>query len=246
MGVLRLEYASPALKVQTRMVIVHPFDTAGRGPSSVEGVLVLLHGMLDGPESWLTQTTVAQQAARHGVLVVMPDGQRSFWRDMHSGGNYHRLVGQEIPQMVERVFGLAHRRERWAVAGNSMGGYGALYTALTSPGVYSICAAFSPVTDPVDGVDAIPRDYLIPGETRAIVGEDFGVGELTALACQKGIPVELTLACGTGDFLYGESEALHRAMSDSGRAHIFRTEEGAGHDWDFWNAELRHFLDSHF
>ncbi|WRS30121.1 alpha/beta hydrolase-fold protein [Actinomycetaceae bacterium MB13-C1-2] len=242
---IRLEYVSESLKLQTRLTVAHPFDSS-EGPRTVRGVLVLLHGMLDGCDTWLTQTRVAREAACRGVLVLMPDGQRSFWRDMVHGGDYQRMLSEELPKLAAEVFGVAHGRDSWMIAGNSMGGYGALHTALGTPGIYSAAGAFSPLTNPELVTSHVPGEYLIPGEMASVFPDDFNGSELRDMACDGDIPVDLTLACGRADFLYGSVVQIHNQMLEADRPHEYWVEDNAGHDWDFWDRCITRFLRSRF
>lgn len=247
MAVIRLDYVSDSLKTQTCLAVCHP--SADRPASGMVGrqgrVLVLLHGMLDGAGTWLTQTRIHRLATEHGLLVAMPYGQRSFWRDMASGGNYETLVTWELPQLLSNVFGVVHDRAQWMIAGNSMGGYGALWCAMRSPDLFGRCIALSPVVDPVAGLDQIPPDFLLPGEATAVFGEGGGPerDEILDLACTRGAEVELSLACGGQDFLLGQSLALHHGLVGRSRKHAFSIAPEAEHSWEYWDAELALQLD---
>lgn len=242
MAVLRLDYVSSALKTQTRLVVCHPFADRIDAPPPRSRVLVLLHGMLDGADTWLTQTRIHRLARELGVVVAMPDGQRSFWRDLASGGRFESLVTEELPTLLGDTLGLAHDRDQWVIAGNSMGGYGALRCSLRSPEVFGHCIALSPVVDPVQAARLIPDEYLIPGEYSAVFDHAPEPDEILELACGRGADVGLSLSCGARDFLYAQTDALHEAMQARGRNHRLSVDRDAMHSWDFWDPELSRLL----
>ncbi|MGO1315635.1 MAG: alpha/beta hydrolase [Cellulomonadaceae bacterium] len=232
------------------MVIYHPADSPARTGRPLR-VLFLLHGMLDGCETWITRTTIAMLAEEHDLFVVMPEGQRSYWRDLVSGGNFHSYLTQELPTVVAEMFGIAHERILWAVAGNSMGGYGALYTALSRPDLFSACGAFSPVIDPVAATGLIPGELLIDGETDALFGAGNHAGartdvELVELARRVGGRVRMDVWCGDQDFLYESNRGFHQALDAATVPHRFDVVAGGGHEWVLWDAACREFVSRWF
>ena len=83
------------------------------------------------------------------LIVVMPDGGRGGWySNWHNGGrggppaweSYH--IGQLIPLVDRRFRTVAARRGR-AIAGLSMGGFGAFSYAARHPDLFTAAASFS-------------------------------------------------------------------------------------------------------
>lgn len=96
-------------------------------------MLYLLHGLSDNHSCWLRRTAVDRYAEEYGIAVVMPEVQRSFYCDMAHGPAYFTYIADELPQICQRLFRLSDKREDTFIAGNSMGGYGALKAALSRP-----------------------------------------------------------------------------------------------------------------
>ena len=63
--------------------------------------------------------------------------------DMEYGFRYFTYVTEELPAICKDIFRISAEREDTAIIGGSMGGYGALRCALSRPGQYGMCAAFS-------------------------------------------------------------------------------------------------------
>ena len=110
-------------------------------------VLYLLHGSSDVHTSFLEHTDVAELAAAHDALVVMPEGGRlgfyTDWRVADRGGtipHWERFHLRELPNVLEDEFGASQTR---MVAGLSMGGYGALRYAMRHPGRFRAAASLS-------------------------------------------------------------------------------------------------------
>lgn len=129
--------------------------------------LYWLSGLTCTEQNFITKAGAQAHAARHGVIVVAPDvsprgahvpnddaydlGQgasfylnatQSPWSDHY---RMHDYVAVELPAMVESHFAASEHR---AIAGHSMGGHGALVTALRRPGRYQSISAFSPIVAP--------------------------------------------------------------------------------------------------
>lgn len=141
--------ASPALQGRATARLLLP-----RGWSSGSArrwpVLSLLHGCCerDAHRVWTRNTDVERLAATYGVIVVMPPaGWAGFYSDWahHGRGGAPRWEDfhlRELRRIVERDYGGGTRR---AIAGLSMGGFGALSYTARHPGMFAAAASFSGV-----------------------------------------------------------------------------------------------------
>ncbi len=110
-------------------------------------VLYLLHGMFGTHEDWTTNSDVEDRPELRNVLVVMPDGGSpgGYYSNWWNGGRYGAPAWEtfhldEVRTILERYYGAGTRR---AVAGASMGGYGALVYAAHRPGMFRAVASYS-------------------------------------------------------------------------------------------------------
>ncbi|WP_329240533.1 esterase family protein [Actinoallomurus sp. NBC_01490] len=158
---LDLTIDSPAMAGDEQVRLLLPPDAEAR-PHKRWPVLYLLHGCCDSYVSWTRSTDVERLTARTDVLVVMPeagtDGFYSDWWNGGSGGSprWETFHLTELRQILERGFGAGPRR---AVAGLSMGGYGAMKYAET--GLFRAAASYSGVLDPLSDPDGVLA-YLYP------------------------------------------------------------------------------------
>ncbi|MGZ4612514.1 MAG: alpha/beta hydrolase, partial [Kineosporiaceae bacterium] len=90
---------------------------------------------------WTTYTDVEQLTAQTDLLVVMPeaaagavDGWYSDWWNSGAGGppKWETFHLSELRQLLERNW---HAGDKRAIAGLSMGGYGAMEYAARQPGM---------------------------------------------------------------------------------------------------------------
>ncbi len=107
-------------------------------------LLVLLHGQGSSPDSMEPPELIdeLERLGRRAPVVLLPDGdEASYWHDRDSGRWGRMVLDEAIPAAASR-FGADP--ERVAIAGFSMGGFGALHLAARAPGRFCSVAAHSP------------------------------------------------------------------------------------------------------
>ncbi len=108
-------------------------------------MLYLLHGLSGHYSDWATRTNVADYAAQYRLIVVMPEGNDSWYVD--SGGvpsdKYETYILKELIPDVDKRFRTIQARYGRAVAGLSMGGYGAIKYGLKYPSTFVFAASMS-------------------------------------------------------------------------------------------------------
>ncbi|MFC4855333.1 alpha/beta hydrolase [Actinophytocola glycyrrhizae] len=133
-----------------------------RKPHKRWPTLYLLHGCCDGDQgyrSWTNNTDVEELSARTNVLIVMPEaGPAGFYSNWLDGPAWETFHLTELRRIVEREYRSGNHR---AVAGLSMGGFGALSYAARNPGFFRAAASYSGVVHPT---------YQGPRSTDLILG----------------------------------------------------------------------------
>jgi diacylglycerol O-acyltransferase / trehalose O-mycolyltransferase / mycolyltransferase Ag85 len=145
---VELTVHSPAVgrDVGVRLLLPPAYD---RQPHRKWPTLYLLHGCCDGDhgyQSWTNNTDVEELSARTNVLIVMPEaGPAGFYSDWLDGPKWETFHLTELRRIVEREYRSGSQR---AVAGLSMGGFGALSYAARHRGFFRAAASFSGVAHP--------------------------------------------------------------------------------------------------
>ncbi|GAA2083912.1 alpha/beta hydrolase family protein [Streptomyces albiaxialis] len=143
-----LTIESPALAERAKVRLLTPDGWDERGPDDRWPVLYLLHGGFE-PETyktWTRESDIEATRALRDVLVVMPEGGKlgfySDWWNHGEGGPpaWETFHLDETRPLLERDYGAGRKR---AVAGLSMGGFGALSYAARRPGMFTAAAGFS-------------------------------------------------------------------------------------------------------
>lgn len=241
MALLQCEFFSPAMSMATPVRVILP-DTCQMQEARV---LYLLHGLSDNCTAWTRYTSIERYVRGQNIAVVMPEVQRSWYCDMKNGLRYFEYISQELPQMVHRYFGLSLEREKNYIAGLSMGGFGAMKTALTYPERFAGVGSFSGAVD-LEAILQIHRDNVQRmGEAVAILGPELTIGpenDLKALLKKASPMPKMYLSCGEEDFLYGVNQEMHRYLESLAIPHRYDHRSG-DHNWNFWDQSIQDFLE---
>jgi S-formylglutathione hydrolase FrmB len=213
--------------------------------------LWLLHGLSDDHTIWLRRTSIERYAEERGIAVVMPNGHRSFYCDMVRGGAYETFLNEELPVLMRSFFPLSAAGEQNAVAGLSMGGYGAAKWLLQQPDQFIAGASLSGVMDIAERFEraiANPEEPLRQATVGLVYGDTSPAGtradlmHLVTERMQAGPTPPLLQICGTEDFLIEDNHRFRDFAQQAGYPLTYR--EGPGdHSWGFWDREIQTVLD---
>jgi putative tributyrin esterase len=178
-------------------------------------VLYLLHGSSQQHSTWGRPTLLTRTA---NVIVVMPDMDRTRYAraDGSPEAAAERFITQELVDYIDSHYRTMPGRGSRAIAGLSIGGFGAMYLGLRHPAEFSAIGAFSaPLqTDPITW---LPLDGL---RTEA---------------------PSIYLGCGVEDGLLASNRRFATWLQDQKIDRKY--EEGPGaHTWVAWDWQLESFL----
>lgn len=237
MAIFRCTFRSTLLTNDTNLNIILP-DRRFHPPK----VLYLLHGYQQHFGSWLNQSSLIRYAAGKNLAVVMPDGGRSFYSDMTTGENYYSYIVKELPRFLKGQLGLEPKREDTAVAGLSMGGYGALKIGLRNPELFSMIGAFSPACDIVRIAEENPLlAHAICGDMELRDSEHDIFRLLSDISGSPEAP-EIVHYCGSEDFMIEENRRFRDLAQGLDLTYSY-IEEPGGHDWDKWDPWVKDFIE---
>lgn len=233
-------------------------------------VLYLLHGVGDTYSAWVTKTDITAYSRSFDLIIVMPDGGHgtdagwySNWLDGQY--QYETYDTSVLPAYVDSHYRAL--RHDLAIAGNSMGGFGALSYAARHPGMYKAAAAFSGADDmlygaPVSGeVFAEGSPYLgTPGDgvwgPQATDESVWAAHNPASLAADlRGTDVYLASGTGTpggaegDDFSDGADYVLENGIFQMNLSMVRSLDLakvpyqsdfylGGYHGWPYWQADL--------
>ena len=223
--------------------------------------LLYLAGLTCDHTTFIIKGGAQRLAAKHGIILVAPDtSQRDKrypgdadkydfgiaagfyvdatqepWKDGYQMGTY---VSKELPDLIEEHFPV---NGTWGVFGHSMGGHGALTTALRHPDRFKSVSAFAPIVAPSScpwGEKAL-GNYLGPDKA---TWKEWDATELVKAGKKTS---HILIDQGTADqFLAGElhPHLFEEACKAAGQPLVLRMQEGYDHSY----YTMQTFMEDHF
>jgi S-formylglutathione hydrolase FrmB len=243
---------SPGVGIQkVRLLLPAGYDSGAGGHWPV---LYLLHGSMDDYTSWTRETDVEDLTADLPILVVMPAAGKwgwytDWWEPSECGGLlWETFHVTELRQLLERNWQAGDER---AVAGVSMGGFGAMSYAGRHPDLFKAAASFSGMLDLSDS--NLGSGDAIWGP-KGTVDDTRQAHDPVALAPALR-EATLYVSYGSGDpgsvddaepsldqreqWLAGTSEAFVTRLSELGIPVTVDAYDAGEHDWSYWERSLQ-------
>jgi len=219
-------------------------------------VVYLLHGAGDNERGWAERTPVQEMANVYNVIIVTPAAGLSWYFDSPEDKNsqFETFVASELVKYVDAHYRTISRRSGRALAGNSMGGHGAMFLAIRHKDVFSAAAPISGCMD-IRGSDpqigAFSERWGIKQDLGAIEAHPDRWNELTVMNqvdSLKNGELAISIDCGTGDIFIDVNRKFDAKLTAKGIKHAYAEHPGV-HDWDYWKLALPRqmaFLGKHF
>ena len=250
MALLQVNYLSQALFRTVTLNVILPADKFDADTDKYLNkknhkykTLYLLHGLLGNYTDWVSQTRIQKWAEEKNLAVVMPSGDNAFYFKSRTPWNdYETFIGKELVEMTRRMFPLSEKREDTFIAGLSMGGYGALRNGIVFSETFSCAAGLSSALHLFDDLSE---------EADIGLFDNFKTASETALnpkvavkeMLKEGRPVpKIYMACGTQDDLMKANEDFRDYLRKN-KIDVTWDEDDYGHDWDFWDSQIKKVLD---
>ncbi len=216
-------------------------------------VLYLLHGLSGHYSDWTARTKLREYAAEYRLVIVTPEGNDGWYTDsaITPTDKYETYIFQELIPDVQRRFRVSDKRAGRAVAGLSMGGYGAVKFAVKHPDVFSFAASMSGALDAATWTAADLKNLqsifrsLAPvfGEAGSSTRVDNDLKRLYSDLNAENISSLpfLYLDCGTEDPLLASTRHFSELLLSRKIPHEVRLRPGS-HGWTYWNQQVAEIL----
>jgi S-formylglutathione hydrolase FrmB len=252
--VVTVEFQSALVKTKLPYRVVLPTDyESPQNKNLTYPVLYLLHGLTGHYPDWTTRTRLAEYSARYRIIIVTPEGNNGWYTDSASSPSdkYESYIIEDLIPDVERRFRVKPTRDARAIAGLSMGGYGALKFAVKYPQKFVFAASFSGALGAASQTEETLRGFETILKTIEPV---FGPPESPTRQANdifklyRELPAErirslpfLYLDCGTEDFVLPSNRAFHDLLLERKIPHEYRLLPG-GHNWIYWDQQIAEVL----
>ena len=116
---------SQVLSQEMHLDIYLPNDYGNKvSMTKPQGILYFLHGFGRSGKYIKELTAISRYARDNQLAVVFVDAPQGWYSDMYCGFNYLTYITEELPTLLENIYGLKFPREKTFLSGLSMGGYG--------------------------------------------------------------------------------------------------------------------------
>jgi S-formylglutathione hydrolase FrmB len=259
-------FESKSLGMQERYSIFLP-PSYSKNLSRKYPVIYFLHGLNNDETSWTVeryghiQNTLEQMILAGKLpefIMVHPRGDNGFYCNYIDGlRRYEDLVSQELPAHMEFRYRAAKGRNNRAIAGTSMGGYGALKIAMKYPDRYAAVVGQSPIlfpgTNPLElSEDAKSSRFysFFVNMLKPLFGDPirqdlWDANNPLVLATKQNLDgLKIYFDYGTDDryipltHLDEGNRLLDTKLTDARVPHVFKVHPGEPHGWALIAAHL--------
>ncbi len=212
-------------------------------------VIYLLHGLTGHFSDWTTRTKLAVYSRLAEVVIITPEGNDGWYTDSATvpDDKYETYVLDELIPQVDQKFRTIQSREGRAIAGLSMGGYGALKFAVKHPDKFAFAGSMSGALDAASWKQEELKGYeriwqsLVPvfGPANSSTREANDILRLYRSLSSEQIAQlpYIYLDCGTEDVLLGSTRKFSEILLERKIPHQVRLLPG-NHNWQYWDQQV--------
>src|SRR5579875_1975716 len=171
------------MEVSFNIILPQDYDSGARRYP----VLYLLHGYTGHYSDWVTRTGLTEYARHYEEIIVMPEGENGWYVDNYTDpklGWQSYIIDDLIPYVDSHYRTVASRSGR-AIAGLSMGGYGAMLLGLKYHQMFAAAASLSGALASAEPAFEMPQLYLSVGSSDPLLNENR---EFVRILAQLKIP----------------------------------------------------------
>lgn len=215
-------------------------------------VLYLLHGLTGHFDNWTRHTNLVDYSAGYDLIIVTPEGENGWYTDnlTKDGDKFESYIIRELIPQIDKRYRTIDRRDHRAIAGLSMGGFGAVKFGLKYPELFKLVGSFSGV---IGAASITERE--IPGAIGRTIDAIFGPAGTevrkandTFDTVRRATPEKIKifpfiyLDCGTEDLFFQNNRDFVGLLIEKKVPHEFRQLPG-GHNWTYWDTQVDEFLE---
>ncbi len=230
-------YSSSMKKLIPALVVL---PDSYRNSTDLFPVVYLLHGAGDDENAWVDRTSVMELSDLYNTVFVCPSAGRTSWyfnSPIDPDYQYETFVSSELVSFIDGKFRTLKNRSGRGIAGNSMGGHGALFLAIRHRDVYSAAASMSGGVD----IRPFPERWDIKKRIGSIKDYPERWDALTVINLADTISdsgLAISIDCGAEDFFLGVNRALHEKLISKRISHEYMERPGR-HNWNYWDNSLK-------
>lgn len=229
---LKINFKSKELNMPVMVDVLMP---QGHGNYKT---LYLLHGAGGDHETWILNSRIADYVNNKNIAVIMPSGNNKFYINNIHGKKYGTFITKELINQCEKWFNLSRKAEDRFIAGMSMGGYGAVYSSLTNPGLYNTAFSYSGLLNILERYDNPHRINLFPvfGDRQQLLTNNLDINQVVNNIKSSNVEnsTKYIITCGLQDGNICMNREFFNKAKEA-RLNVKYIEKDGTHDFQYWD-----------
>jgi len=232
------------IKVNANVILPRDYASSNRRFP----VLYLVDGYSGNYTAWVAKSHIVQYAQKYEEIIFMPEYGATSWyvnSYAHPSMRWEDYMIKDVIPYVDSHYRTIASRGGRAIAGDSMGGYGAMMLGLKHANLFSAVASLSGTLrcaewDPVKMKDATLREAFGPLDNPARSAVD--PFKLIKKVPRAQMP-QLYFSIGEGDsrVMLGDNRAFAHLLAQLKIPYRY-CEVPGGHQWPVWELEIQRVL----
>ncbi len=209
-------------------------------------VLYLLHGGGQDHTAFATRSWFRALASRE-MIVVTPSAGDSWYVNSAAdpAAKYEDFVVKDLIEFVDKQYRTIASRDGRAIAGVSMGAWGAMLLGLKHHQLFGAIGALSApfgISRHDPKMDMTSRTQQRFGAPETPERRERDPATLATTIPVESVPL-LYLACGNQDIFAGDNRRFVERLTARKIPYEYREVSPFGHSWDVWDAQVVNFVD---
>jgi len=233
-----------------RIILPEKYDTS----KEKYPALYLLHGLFGSCDNWLELTEIKNYLAGKELIVVLPEGGNGWYSDSTTieKDKFESFFINELIPTIEANYRVFENKEKRAIAGLSMGGFGALKFALKRLDLFAFAGSMSGAFDAprlTEKNQGFGWKEMSPSILEVFGKEDSAArieNDLFKIIRQipeekKSFLPDIYIDCGVEDGFLEVNRKLAELLEEE-RITFEYYEVFGGHDWNYWDKQIQIIL----
>lgn len=219
-------------------------------------VLYLLHGLTGHYDNWTSRTKITEYAMKYRLIIITPEGNDGWYSDSVTAPTekYESHFIQELIPDVQKRYRTIEAREGRAIAGLSMGGYGALKFGIKYPDMFVFAGSLSGALPAARWtsveLDNSPVGRFVKLSLMQVFGDDNNASRKSNdiyKLIKESTPEQIAklpfiyIDCGTEDGLVVFNVEMANLLVGKKIPHEYRQLPGT-HNWAYWDKQVQEVL----